>query len=30
MPGALAGEHALHFEEFLAGEMDAGGFEFVP
>jgi hypothetical protein len=30
LPGALASEHALHFEEFFAGEMDAGGFEFVP
>ena len=30
LPGALAGEHALHFEEFFAGEVRAGGFEGFP
>jgi hypothetical protein len=30
LPRALAGEDALHFEEFLPGEVGAGGFEFFP
>jgi hypothetical protein len=30
LPGALLCEDTLHFEEFFAGEMRAGGFEFFP
>jgi hypothetical protein len=30
LPGALAGKDTLHFEEFFAGEVRAGGFEFFP
>lgn len=30
LPCTLAGKNALHFEEFLAGEVGAGGFEFLP